>query len=189
MGCLRSGNICRRTGVYRWMMDERRQQRAQRTITYCGWLIVTASLWALVYCMAHSRRFAPPQGVAVVLLRSCTRAEEDNRGDSRDIWVRLRVNGRTFINEREIESSTLRPFIEHEMSTRWEKVIYLLGEHEIPYQRVAEVGADLQQAVPDMYIFLATTSNVRPQFPCLVPATSAPFRPDDAWNGSLSQPR
>lgn len=181
------GNIWEVGGVYMCMMDEQRQQWAQRTITYCGWLIVTASLWALVYCMAHSRRFAQPQGVAVVLLRSCTRAEEANRGDSNEIWVRLRENGRTFINDREIASSALRPVIEQEMSTRMEKVIYLLGDNDIPYQRVAETGASLQHAIPDMYIFLPTTSNVRPQFPCLVPAGLPSLSPDEGWNGLLSQ--
>ncbi len=163
------------------------EQWGQRAFTYSGWLIVTACLWALLYQVQQSRRYEQPRGVAVVLLRSCTRTEEDNRGDSREVWVRLRNDGGTLINERKVDSNTLRSAIEQEMSTRWEKVTYLSGDSDISYQRLAEVAADLQQGVPDMYIFLPTDSNLHPKFPCLLPAGPIQLRFDRPRSGSLSQ--
>lgn len=169
------------------MKQMQRRLLTQRALAYCGSLIVLACVWALVQKMMRNRKYAQPQGVAVLLVRNCTREEENTRGDSRDVWVRLRGDGTTYINEDKISSTELLPFIEKTMSTRMEKVIYLLGENDIAYQRVAEAAADLQHAIPDLYILLPTTSNVRPQFPCLVPADSAAFRPDHVWNGSISQ--
>ena len=115
-----------------------------------------------------------PVGAQVVLMRSCTQEEESNRGDRRDIYIRLRNDGSTFINENSISALDLYSIVERIFYPRFEKALYLVGEDDVPYQRVAATAAELHGHVEGLYIFLPTTANLQNQYFCLVP--NGPFR-------------
>ena len=151
-----------------------------------GSLAVVASLLMLAHKLPGGMAAQEPRGVPVLLLRSCTNDEAYERGDSRDVWVRLKTGGSVFINEDKTEPRNLLPRIEEIMASRMEKVIYLLGDDDIPYQRLAETGADLQTAIPELNILLPTSANVRDRFPCLVLEDPRGWRADEIWNRALT---
>ena len=115
-----------------------------------------------------------PVGARVILMRTCTQEEESNQGDGRNVYIRLRNDGSIFINDNSISAADLYPTIESMFYPRLEKVLYLVGEDDISYQRVASTAAELHEHVEGLSIFLPTTANLRNQYLCLVP--NGPFR-------------
>ena len=148
----------------------------QSVAVYCGLLVSVVGL-----AQAMSRLPAVvaqrAQGASVVLLRRCTQQEEAERSDSRDVYLRLRNDGSVYVNEERIEPSEIVPRMEAIYSRRFERVLYLVGESEMSYGRVASAAADLQGQVPDLHILLLTKSNLgRELAPCLVPETPIRWR-------------
>ena len=115
-------------------------------------------------------------GADVILVRRCTQEEESRRGDGREIFVRLRNDGSIYINEDPIGKKDLAPEVARIFAPRAEKVLTLVGEESVSYQRVAATAAELQGRIADLHIFLATTANLsEPDF-CLVPVRPITWR-------------
>ena len=143
--------------------------RLRSVAVYCG-LLGSVAGFALAMSRFPTGAAQQAQGTSVILLRRCTQQEEDERGDSRDVYLRLRNNGSVYLNEQEIEPHEMAARMKAIYSRRFEKVLYLVGENEIAYRRLASVAADLQGEIPDLHLLLPTKSNLGEESaPCLVP--------------------
>ena len=133
-------------------------------------LAVVAGLWQVLGKLPTVLAAEKASGARVIMMRHCTDQEERDRGDSREVFVRLRDDGSIYMNEDPISSRNLLTEIQRIFSTRQERVLFLLGENSVSYQRVASTAAELQAQVQDLQIFLPTSANIRgTQFSCLVP--------------------
>jgi hypothetical protein len=111
-------------------------------------------------CIRHFRpRDAPSrQGLRTLLVHPCSSAELDQRGDSRDIWLRYLSNERAFINGQPTASIAVPIQVSYITSTRFEKVVWLAADPRLSYGEVASDISNLAQRTPSLVIFLATSS-------------------------------
>jgi biopolymer transport protein ExbD len=101
------------------------------------------------------------RGIPVLLSHPCTRQEDMERGDGREIFVRYRLDHSSFVNDAFMPvEDDLRREVARVMATRQERVLYLAADGWLTYQDVSSVLYDLKKDDPALNIVLLTKSQV-----------------------------
>ncbi len=103
-------------------------------------LVVVLCAWRLV-----ARMESETKGIDVVLGQDCRKLFPDVSSDGRPIVVRLRVDGSVQVNADALADKDVIPLINKVLSTRQEKLVYLLAEDDVPYNRFISMTDRLRQ--------------------------------------------
>jgi len=96
-------------------------------------------------------------GSRVYLPHVCTKAEEDNRGDGEEEWIRLYPN-KAYINDAAVPRDQIVDAVGTLMDTRAERVVYLIADQQLTYGEVASWVMQMQAKSPNLVVLLITHS-------------------------------
>ena len=123
-------------------------------------LILGIGLWILI----RAHKTSPiPSGMEIYLTHRCTEKELAAIGDSRDVWVRYFPNGKTFVNEKEMQKGDAMRFVHDTMERRAEPLVWVGGDKQLSYGEVVKNIDDLQKDTPGLVVLLSTPSQMEAQ--------------------------
>lgn len=119
--------------------------------------------------LALARQDLAPGGTPVLLPRVCTPYQAANKGDGREVWVKLLPHGESYINNMPFSLSSIPSEIATAMATRQERLVYLTASADLTYGEVSSTTAALHNAYPENNIALVTSSQLKAAepLPCI----------------------
>jgi biopolymer transport protein ExbD len=116
---------------------------------------ITCLFLILILCVFAAQPVSTGIAIPVVSLRSTRLSCGGNR---RDIFIRLRADGKTKINNSEINPKDLRSRVATIMETRAERVVFLVPESGISYASFVQSLDELNKAATEMHIAVLSGS-------------------------------
>jgi biopolymer transport protein ExbD len=98
-----------------------------------------------------------PTGSYVYLPHVCSQEEADNRGDGREVWIRL-YPGQTYMNDEPITRDQIANVTGRAMDSRAEPLVNLLADGQLSYGEVVTWVSRMQARSPGLIVLLITKS-------------------------------
>ncbi|MGA2809204.1 MAG: hypothetical protein ABSE87_13815 [Terracidiphilus sp.] len=122
-----------------------------------------ASLFlVLVLCTFEVRR-PGSVGFRIPMLRIHRTAQNEFDCEGRFEFLRLTRDGKTWVNSTEIPASQVRPTVATLMENRAERVVYVVGDSELPYGQFAKFLDSIEGATEDLHV-VVVSGEIRRQF-------------------------
>jgi biopolymer transport protein ExbD len=117
---------------------------------------ITCLFLILILCVFAAQPVST--GIAIPVMRLRSTRMLSCGGNRRDIFIRLRADGKTKINQSEIDPKDLRSRVSTIMDTRAVRVVFLVPESGISYDRFVQSLDELNKAATEMHIAVLSGS-------------------------------
>jgi|GEM_PF-4855654 Biopolymer transport protein len=112
----------------------------------------------LLLCVFVAQRPQPSTGLRVPMVKFKPHSPGYGCEDDRWLVIRLAADGRTWINETEIQVDQLQPSLFEIYQNRQGRVAYLMADPSVPYARVAGILATASSSIENLHVILLTSA-------------------------------